>query len=87
MEFKRGQMFKRQYKKLDRPVREKFEERLRLLITNESHPLLDNHRLHPPFQAFSSINVTGDWRLLYKKIGPDSYFLYAIGTHHQLYGK
>lgn len=86
MQLKRDRAFKRQYKKLDRALRERFEERLYLLTSDEANPLLDNHKLHPPYEGYRSINVTGDVRLIYKKIGADTYYLRAIGTHHQLYG-
>lgn len=79
-------VFERQYKKLPQALRTKMWERLALLVADESHPLLDNHTLHHPFEGYSSINVTGDWRLVYKKLGPDTYYLRAIGTHHQLFG-
>lgn len=86
MQLKRDRVFKRQYKKLDRAMREKFEERLYLLTLDETNPLLDNHRLHTPYEGYRSINITGDVRLIYKKIDADTYYLRAIGTHHQLYG-
>ncbi|HXK38804.1 MAG TPA: type II toxin-antitoxin system mRNA interferase toxin, RelE/StbE family [Candidatus Paceibacterota bacterium] len=86
MQFKRHREFKRQYKKLNRDIREKFEERLHLLVSDDRHPLLDNHKLHHPYDGYSSINITGDWRLVYKKIGAETYYLRAVGTHHQLYG-
>ena len=86
MQFNRHREFKRQYQKLDRGIREKFEERLHLLVFDERHSLLDNHKLHHPYDEYSSINITGDYRLVYKKLAPDFYFLRAVGTHHQLFG-
>jgi len=79
-------IFERQYKKLPLALQNKMWERLALLVANESHPLLDNHKLHPPYEGYRGINITGDWRLVYKKIGVDTYYLRAIGTHHQFYG-
>ena len=86
MRLERHREFKRQFKKINRGVEEKFEVRLRLLVAEPFHPLLNNHQLHHPWNGYSSINITGDWRLVYKKLGPDSYYLRAIGTHHQLFG-
>ena len=80
-------IFERQYKKLPVVLQDKMWERLSLLIANEFSPLLDNHKLHHPYHGYSSINITGDIRLVYKKIGTEIYYLRAIGTHHQLYGK
>lgn len=87
MLFERHHTFKRQYKKLPYDIRSKVDERLALLDTDARHPLLNDHKLGPPFESYRSINITGDYRLVYKKIGADTYYLRAIGTHHQLYGK
>jgi mRNA-degrading endonuclease YafQ of YafQ-DinJ toxin-antitoxin module len=87
MEVKRHREFDRQFRKLDRSIREKFEARMQLLFEDETHPLLHKHFLHPPYQGFVSINITGDIRLVYKKLDAGTIFLRAIGTHHQLYGK
>lgn len=79
-------IFERQYKKLPQSLRDKMWERLSLLIADDLNPLLNDHKLGPPYEAYRSINITGDYRLVYKYIGKDTYYLRAIGTHHQLYG-
>lgn len=86
MHFARHTAFKRQYKKLSREMQNKVDERLALLVSDDRHPLLNDHKLGPPFEDYRSINITGDYRLVYKRIGSDTYFLRAVGTHHQLYG-
>ena len=86
MYFDRDNTFKRQYKKLPNEVKEKVGQRLALLVHNFRNPLLNDHKLGPPYETFRSINVTGDYRLVYRKIGTDTYYLRAVGTHHQLYG-
>ena len=55
-------------------------------MLDSSHPLLRDHKLNPPWEGYRSINITGDYRLIYKKLAPDVYFLRAVGTHHQLFG-
>lgn len=67
-------------------MQEKAEERIALLLSNEFNETLNNHKLDPPYESFRSINITGDYRLVYKRIKKDTYYLRAIGTHHQLYG-
>lgn len=79
-------IFERQYKKLPKALRDKMWERLSLLIADNLSPLLNDHGLGPPYEAYRSINITGDYRLVYRHIGKDTYYLRAIGTHHQLYG-
>ena len=79
-------VFQRQYKKLSKALRDKMWERLALLIADERNPMLKDHKLGPPFEEYRSINITGDYRLVYRKIDTETYYLRAIGTHHQLYG-
>ena len=86
MRFLEHRLFGRQYKRLPHEVQEKVGERLALLVANERNPLLNNHKLNSPYEGYRSINITGDWRLVYKKIGTDTYYMRAVGTHHQLYG-
>jgi len=86
MRFSEHRVFERQYKKLSNELQKKVGERLALLIVDERNPLLNDHKLNPPFEGYRSINISGDYRLVYKKLAPDVYFLRAVGTHHQLFG-
>jgi addiction module RelE/StbE family toxin len=78
--------FKKMYKKLDRSVRAKADERLSLFAADPFHPILENHPLTDVWAGCRSINVTGDFRIVYRGRGKDIVSLEAIGTHHQLYG-
>jgi addiction module RelE/StbE family toxin len=86
MEIFRHRQFVRQIKKLPRPLRAQVLERLQLHAREPAHPLLNDHKLHHPYDGYSSIKITGDYRLVYKKLAPHVYFLRAVGTHHQLFG-
>ena len=86
MRFTTHRVYERQAKKLPQTIRDKMSERIALFEVDEFNPLLNNHKLHHPFEGCWSINITGDWRLVYKKLGPDTYQLRAVGTHHQLFG-
>jgi len=57
-----------------------------MFLTSPSHPLLNNHPLHAPFEGSRSINVTGDYRAIFKYLEPDLVIFTRIGTHHQLFG-
>lgn len=81
-----NRVFDRQYKKISRELQDKMWERLALLVSEPTHALLHDHKLNPPYEEFRSINITGDYRLVYKKLSADTYYLRAIGTHHELYG-
>ena len=86
MRFIEHRTFERQYKKLSREVQEKIGQRLALLVMNERDPLLNAHKLHQPYDSYSSINITGDIRLVYRKLNAETFYLRAVGTHHQLFG-
>ena len=81
----RHRVFVKQIKKLPEPLREQVLERVQLLVANPFDSVLNDHKLNPPWEEYRSINITGDYRLVYKKLAPNIYFLRAIGTHHQLF--
>ncbi|HBC44765.1 TPA: hypothetical protein DCZ81_01220 [Candidatus Collierbacteria bacterium] len=63
----------------------KFNSRLKLFISNPKHPLLKNHGLVGRKQGLYSFSVTGDIRVVYRKISDDEIILIDIGTHNQVY--
>lgn len=85
MEFSYSRQFERQYRKLPQKVRSRVAERLELLVHSEFHPLLQNHKLHGKYEEWRSINITGDFRLIYKKIDAEVMRIDAVGTHTELY--
>lgn len=78
--------FDKQFKKLSPKIIEKFEERWLFFLSDPFHPLLNNHPLKPPFIGSRSINITGDYRAIFKQLGSDLIIFTDIGTHHQLFG-
>ena len=65
-------------------------ETLELFIENPNHPQLRNHQLKGKYAAYRSIDVSPDWRALFKtKKGAKQTTVkfYTLGTHTQLYGK
>ncbi len=77
--------FKKKFKKLPLPVRSRFKERLCLFLENKFNPILNNHSVNVTFPGCRSINVTGDYRAIFKEEGEDIIFI-NIGTHSELYG-
>lgn len=77
--------FNKEYKKLSFKVKEQFKIRLRLFLENPFNPLLDNHALHGKWINFRSINVTGDFRAIYKYLNNDTVEFVIINTHSNLY--
>ena len=78
MTIHRHKDFDKQMDKIEKPLRQKVYERVQLLVMNESHPLLHNHKLGPPYDGYRSINITGNFRLVYKRIEPDIFYLRAV---------
>ena len=78
--------FRKQYSKLNPKVRTQFKKRQRLWLNEPYNIQLHLHMLTGEYAGLYSINITGDIRALYEKIG-DSYVIFGfIGTHSQLYG-
>ncbi|PIR44423.1 MAG: hypothetical protein COV10_04770 [Candidatus Vogelbacteria bacterium CG10_big_fil_rev_8_21_14_0_10_51_16] len=78
--------FDKQYKKLPAPLRLKFKERRDIFLEDPLSPILNKHKLHGEYGGLFGINVTGDYRAVYRNIDEETIEFIAIGTHHQLYG-
>ena len=84
MVIKATKKFERQFDKLPRGIQERFEERIALFAENPYHTTLHNHKLTGNRKGYRSINITGDYRVVYSEF--DGFvFLREIGTHSQLY--
>ena len=77
--------FKKQFNKLDKKIQNKVHGRVAIFLLNEFEEILNNHKLRPFHEGQRSINITGDFRLIYEKVGEDSFLFVAIGTHSELY--
>lgn len=78
--------FAKQYKKLPIKVQTQTKNRLKLFLTNPNDKRLRNHALLSKYQGYRSINITGDYRAVFKVVGSKAVFTH-IGTHSQLYKK
>ena len=83
IELHRG--FTKGYVKLPKKIQEKFKERRNLFIENKFHPLLNNHSVEKVFPGCRSINVTGDYRAIFKEISEETVIFMLIGTHSEFY--
>jgi len=81
--------FEKLLRKAPRLVRRAYQQRLTIFLRDQFHPFLNNHLLIGSYKGYRSINVTGDWRALYKEIIIDDDRLiiefHLLGTHSQLY--
>jgi len=85
MEFIYSKKFKKQFNKLPDEIQNSFQERIEVFVSNSNHIILNNHKLFGKYSEYRSINITGDYRLIFKLISGDICYLVAIGTHSKLY--
>lgn len=76
--------FHKDYAKLPKKIKEKFSNRLRLFKEDKNNKILNNHSVDKAFMGCRSINVTGDYRAIFKEDGDVVSFV-NIGTHSELY--
>ena len=79
MQILRHKNFKKRYKRLTKPLIEKFYQ-------NPFDPLLENHPLKGSMLGKRAISVTGDVRIIFEEHG--NYVLVImldVGTHNQVY--
>lgn len=82
--------FIKQLKKSNVRIRNAFKVRVLLFAKNPSDLELNNHPLEREYSGFRSIDITGDWRAVYKEVirEDDTYVYFSFfGTHSRLYGK
>lgn len=82
--------FWEKFKKTNVRICKSVKERLLLFSKNPNNPNLNNHVLKKEFKNYRSIDITNDWRAIYKETKMEeetvAYFI-IFGTHKELYGK
>lgn len=68
----------------DPKIKKQYENRLHLFLAGASHPLLKDHALVGEKIDLRAFCITGDIRVVYKKLGQRIIFM-DIGTHNQVY--
>ena len=87
MRIKSTKRFDKMYKKTPIYIQESFLKRIKLFEKNKYHPLLDNHALSGVLKKYRSINISGDYRAIFKEIEKGTVMCFIMtGTHSQLYG-
>ena len=76
--------FYKDYEKLTKKIQDKFWNRLELFKEDKNHKTLRNHSVDNTFTDCRSINVTGDYRAIFKEDDNTAVFI-NIGTHSELY--
>lgn len=80
--------FDKTYFKLDQKIKIKFREKLKIFSINPFEIILNNHALTWDYKWFRSINITWDFRAIFKEYPNWTYefveFL-EIWSHSELY--
>jgi len=76
--------FRKKFDRLPIAIQGKFRERLARFLKDRHDTLLNNHPIGKAFPGCRSINVTGDYRAVFKEDGDTAIFI-TIGTHSDLY--
>ncbi len=84
IEFKKR--FVKQIDKSSVKIRNAFYARIKIFQNDQFHSILNNHQLTGKYKEFRSINITGDWRAIFKEFKNDDLAVfYLIGIHSKLY--
>ena len=77
--------FDKSFKKKDKFIQEKARERIRIFREDPFNILLNNHALAGKYKNERSLNVTGDYRIIFYFVNANLACLVDIGTHPELY--
>lgn len=89
MKVKKLKRFIKSFNKKPNNIKNKFEQRLIEFMLNPYKKELNNHALSWDYMWLRSINITGDYRAIFKEYPTWTYEFVDftdIGTHSQLYG-
>lgn len=81
----RHKNFDKSFKKLDKVIKNKFYERLQIFQEEPFAHVLHNHALKGKYEGYRSINITGDYRVVYREITEGVIEFQVIDTHSNLY--
>lgn len=76
--------FSKKYKKLSAKLQAKTQKQISLFINSPYAPQLRNHPLKGKYKNYRSINITGDWRAIFKENNIIIIFV-ELGTHSELF--
>lgn len=78
--------FLKELRKASLKIQLAFKDRLDLFIRDRHAPVLNDHQLSGNLRMYRSINVSGDWRAIYRTFENGKIILFIIlGTHSRLY--
>jgi len=78
-------LFKKKFLKLPRQIQDKFADRVKIFMGDQASEILRNHKLHGRLEGYFAFSITGDYRVIYRKMGIHVIKFVDIGTHNQVY--
>ncbi len=78
--------FTKHFNKAPAKIQLAFKDRLKIFIADPFNLFLNNHGLSGKYQGLRSVNITGDWRAIFREAGDYRLVIFeTLGTHSQLY--
>jgi len=81
----RNRKFTKSFKKLNRKIQDKFTDKLEIFIENKFDIRLNNHSLNWEYLWFRSINITWNFRAIFKKYPNWKYEKETFQKKHIIY--
>jgi len=73
--------FRREYKKLPKPIKILAESKESIFRTNTFDKRLDTHRLHGRLREFWSFSIDGKYRIIFEFTEKDVIWFHSVGGH------
>lgn len=80
-----GKKFEKKVAKLPVVIQKALAVKLVVFTEDSFATVLNNHQLHGEKKHYRSINITGDYRLIYEQYDEDTVRLIDVDTHSNLY--
>ena len=77
--------FKKKYQKYPEPIQQAIKSRITLFVQNPVDPLLNNHKLKGKYKGYRSINITADFRAIYRPTDANTAYFVEVDNHNNLY--
>lgn len=90
MEVELSPEFRKKYRRADVRIRHRVDTCLRIFKNNPNDLELDNHELKREWEGYRSIDITADYRAVFKETqmaGEAVAYFVTLGTHRELYQK
>ena len=80
-----GKKFEKKVAKLPIIIKKALAVKLTVFVGDPFAVILNNHQLHGEKKHYRSINITGDYRLIFEQYDVDTVRLIDVDTHSNLY--